>query len=65
MPARTPTTGTAFAQLSVGDILIFGVDWIQRIFKIGSKWTSVHFFFFFFKKIDHFVQLTALISSGF
>lgn len=44
MPAGTPTTGTAFAQLSVGDILIFGVDWIQRIFKIVSKWASVHFF---------------------
>lgn len=61
MPAGTPTTGTAFAQLSVGDILIFGVDWIQRIFKIVSKWASVHFF----KKKNHFVQLTALISSGF
>lgn len=44
MPAGTPTTGTAFAQLSVGDILIFGVDWIQHIFKIVSKWASVHFF---------------------
>lgn len=62
MPAGTPTTGTAFAQLSVGDILIFGVDWIQHIFKIVSKWASVHFFL---KKKNRFVQLTALISSGF